>query len=148
MYYHLDEDKFIFASELHSILAYGLEKSLNFQALYTYLQLNYIPAPMTMVEQISILEPGHWMKVENRQMTSQPYYQIEYDREYANNNGLSYEQQKIMLHDLVEESVQKRLVADVPVGTFLSGGIDSSIISGVARQFKDGLAYLFHRISR
>jgi asparagine synthase (glutamine-hydrolysing) len=139
LYYFIDEDKFLFASELQSIIAYGLEKKINWVSLYTYLQLNYIPAPNTIFEQVHILLPGQCMKVSMAGHEITSYYQIDYVPEEAEHVHYSYEQQQIALRELLEESVRKRLIADVPVGTFLSGGVDSSIITGIAKKYKEDL---------
>src|SRR5688572_27990893 len=130
--YLFDDDKFLFASEMKSILQYGIEKSLDYSSLYTYLQLNYIPAPDTILTHVKKLLPGHYMKVHRQKMDIQSYYQIPYDREKAQHNTLSYDQAKATAKTLLESAVQRRLVSDVPLGAFLSGGIDSSIITGLA----------------
>lgn len=137
--YLFDEDKFLFASEMKSILQYGIEKSLDYSSLYTYLQLNYIPAPDTILTNVKKLLPGHYMKVSRQKMEVQEYYHIPYDREKASNNQISYSQAKDKVRELLEASVQRRLVSDVPLGAFLSGGIDSSIITGLASKHKPDL---------
>ena len=137
--YLFDEDKFLFASEMKSILQYGIEKSLDYSSLYTYLQLNYIPAPDTILSNVKKLLPGHYLKVSRQKMDIQCYYQIPYDREKASNNKIPYTQAKEKTKQLLEASVQRRLVADVPLGAFLSGGIDSSIITGLASKHKPDL---------
>ena len=139
LYYLNDEDKLLFASDMHSMLAYGIEKKLDLETLYTYLQLNYTAAPHTMIHGICMLEPGHFVMVNNQQISIKPYYQIDYDAVEVWQNATTYDQQKQKLKELVEASVQRRMVADVPLGTFLSGGIDSSIISGIAKKYKDDL---------
>lgn len=139
LYYFIDEDKFIFASEMPSALAYGLEKRLNYESLHTYLQFNYIPAPQTILKNIFILQPGHFAEVKNRELTIQKYYDIPYDPAHINPCDLSYDQQKKKLKELLEVSVKRRLVSDVPLGAFLSGGIDSSILSTLAKRHKDDL---------
>jgi asparagine synthase (glutamine-hydrolysing) len=58
LYYANDDDKFLFASDMHSILAYGIKKEIDLESLYTYLQLNYTPAPNTMIKGVKMLEPG------------------------------------------------------------------------------------------
>lgn len=138
--YLLDEDKFIFASEKKSVLAYGIEKEMDYTSLHTYLQLNYIPAPKTIFKNVKKLLPGHFIKVHNRQATVQKYYSIPYP--WTANHGqltLDYEQAKQKFSQLLEVSVQRRLVSDVPLGSFLSGGIDSSIVTGLAAQHKPNL---------
>jgi asparagine synthase (glutamine-hydrolysing) len=137
--YLFDEDKFLFGSEMKSILQYGIEKSLDYSSLYTYLQLNYIPAPDTILTNVKKLLPGHYMKVSRQKMEIQEYYRIPYDREQASNNQISYSHAKDKVRELLEASVQRRLVSDVPLGAFLSGGIDSSIITGLASKHKPDL---------
>jgi asparagine synthase (glutamine-hydrolysing) len=121
------------------MLAYGIEKKLDFETLITYLQLNYTTAPQTMIRGIHMLEPGRLLKVKNRQISIKSFYRIEYNANTVYRNATSYENQKQNLKELVVASVQRRMVADVPLGTFLSGGIDSSIISGIAKRYKDDL---------
>ena len=137
--YLFDEDKFLFASEMKAILQYGIEKSLDYSSLYTYLQLNYIPAPDTIFSNVKKLLPGHYMKVARQKMDIQSYYHIPYDREKAEHNFISYNQAKDKVKELLEASVKRRLVADVPLGSFLSGGIDSSIVTGLASKHKPDL---------
>lgn len=139
LYYYSDEDKFLFSSDMHSLLTFGIEKELDATSLFTYLQLNYTPAPNTMIKGVLMLEPGQYARIKNNDLEISSYYKIEYDQQQVNNNHDSYEQQQENIRNLMEESVKSRLVADVPVGTFLSGGIDSSIISGIAKKHKDDL---------
>lgn len=135
--YLFDEDKFLFASEMKSILAYGIEKELDITALHTYLQLNYIPAPRTIFRSVRKLMPGHYMKVRSRELMVQSYYSIPTD--YQSSTIDSYDQAKQKFKDLLEASVQRRLIADVPLGAFLSGGIDSSVVTGLAARHKPNL---------
>ncbi len=137
--YLFDEDKFLFASEMKSILQYGIEKSLDYSSLYTYLQLNYIPAPDTIFNHVKKLLPGHYMRISRQKMDIQSYYQIPYDHDQAIHNNVTYDNAKQRVKQLLEESVQRRLVADVPLGAFLSGGIDSSIVTGLASRHKPDL---------
>jgi len=139
LYFSHDEDKFLFASDMHSILAYGIKKEIDVESLYTYLQLNYTPAPNTMIKGVHMLEPGHFLKVTSNQVEKKQFYHIDYPTRHINAKIKSYENQQLHLKELVEESVKRRLVSDVPLGTFLSGGIDSSIISAIAKKYKDDL---------
>ncbi len=136
--YVIDEDKFLFASEMKSLLQYGIDKSLDFTSLLTYLQLNYIPAPSTVFNSVKKLMPGHYLVVRSRHHEIHSYYSIPYDREHTG-KSLRYDDAKEKLKSLLEASVQRRLVSDVPLGAFLSGGIDSSVISGLARKHKPDL---------
>jgi asparagine synthase (glutamine-hydrolysing) len=134
--YLFDDDKFLFASEMKSILAYGIEKDIDYSALLTYLQLNYIPAPLSIFNKVKKLLPGHYAKVSNKQFSTGNYYNIPYDRAQSEGNPITYESAKDKFAILLEESVKRRLVADVPLGSFLSGGIDSSVIAALARRHK------------
>jgi asparagine synthase (glutamine-hydrolysing) len=135
--YCFDEDKFIFASEMKSVIQYGIDRTIDYDALYTYLQLNYIPAPATIFKTVRKLSPGHYLKVKRQDLQEHRYYEIPYDRN--NLSDISYEDAQEKLRNLLDASVRRRLVADVPLGAFLSGGIDSSIITGIARKYKSDL---------
>jgi len=137
--YLFDEDKFLFSSEMKSIIQYGIDKEIDYTSLYTYLQLNYIPAPNTIFKKVKKLLPGHWIKVSKGQMNTEKWYTIAYDSAKAESNTLDYETAKEKLKSLLEASVQRRLVADVPLGSFLSGGIDSSVVTGLAAKHKSNL---------
>ncbi len=137
--YLYDEDKFLFASEMKSLLQYGIDKTLDYTSLYTYLQLNYIPAPNTIFQSVKKLLPGHWLKVGSKQLALGSYYSIPYDPIAVRNNTMTYDEAKEKFRSLLEASVQRRLEADVPLGAFLSGGIDSSVITGLATRHKPDL---------
>ncbi len=138
LYVH-DEDKFLFSSEMKSILHYGIEKELDYTSLHTYLQLNYIPAPNTIFKNVKKLLPGHFIKIINCQLSIVNYYSIPYEASQAESNQISYEDGKEQLKNLLEASVQRRLIADVPLGAFLSGGIDSSVVTALASKHKPDL---------
>lgn len=135
--YLFDEDKFIFASEMKSIIQYGIDRTFDYTSLYTYLQLNYIPAPDTIFSSVKKLPPGHCMKLQARDLTIKPYYSIPFQEN--NLSSLSYDDAKEKLKTLLEASVQRRLIADVPLGAFLSGGIDSSVVTALASRHKPDL---------
>jgi asparagine synthase (glutamine-hydrolysing) len=136
--YHIDKENknFIFGSELKAIYEYDIEKEIDNSSLLTYLHLNYIPAPKTILKNTFKLLPGHYIdiKIENNQINhnTTKYYNYE----ISENQNFTFDNAKKQLKDLVYSSVEMRLVADVPVGTFLSGGIDSSIITSVASELK------------
>lgn len=137
--YLFDEDKFLFGSEMKSILAYGIDKEIDYTSLFTYLQLNYIPAPNTIFARVKKLMPGHYLKVGSRQLAVGKYYEIPYDREPEQKDRLSYNEAKGKFKLLLEASVQRRLVSDVPLGAFLSGGVDSSVVAALASRHKPDL---------
>ncbi|MEO9805384.1 MAG: asparagine synthase (glutamine-hydrolyzing) [Reichenbachiella sp.] len=127
--YYIDEFKFLFGSEMSSILAYGIEQDINQEALNYYLQLNYTPAPLTMIKGVQKLEPGHYLEIKNGAVSKFQYYDIP---KVQTTEGLTYASAKEKLHNLLEQSVGRRMIADVPLGCFLSGGIDSSVITALA----------------
>lgn len=135
--YLFDEDKFIFASEMKSMLQYGIEKELDLASLHTYLQLNYIPAPATVFVHVKKLLPGHWIKVSSQRLKEGAYYNLPTGNHVS--MEISYDAAKSRFSSLLEASVQRRLVADVPLGAFLSGGIDSSVIVALASRHKPDL---------
>ena len=137
--YVMDEDKFIFASEMKSILAYGIEKELDYTSLHTYLQINYVPAPRTIFKKVKKLLPGQYLKVKPQELEVKTYYQIPYSPDQKQTSSISYENAKLKLASVLEASVQRRLVADVPLGAFLSGGVDSSVITALASRHQPDL---------
>jgi asparagine synthase (glutamine-hydrolysing) len=136
--YVFDDDKFLFASEMKAILKYGIEKNIDYNSLYTYLQLNYIPAPDTIFTHVKKLLPGHYIQVTQQKITVEPYYSIPYtpSQQYS---GMTYNDAKNTFARLMEDAVQRRLVSDVPLGAFLSGGLDSSVITALASKHKPDL---------
>jgi len=132
--YYIDEDRFLFASEMKSIIQYGIEKKLNLTALRNYLHLNYIPAPDTIFQNIYKLPPSHYLIVKNGKIELQTYYQIpKHWQEHP--TTLRYTEQQKRFYELMSQAVEKRLVADVPLGAFLSGGVDSSVVVALASKF-------------
>jgi asparagine synthase (glutamine-hydrolysing) len=138
LYLH-DEDKFIFASEMKTLLQYGIDKSLDYTSLFTYLQLNYIPAPDTIFRHVKKLLPGHYMNIRRGQVETNLWYTIPYDQHHAETSSITYTAATRKFLSLFEQAVQDRLVADVPLGAFLSGGIDSSAVTAVASRHKPDL---------
>ncbi|HSI91079.1 MAG TPA: asparagine synthase (glutamine-hydrolyzing) [Adhaeribacter sp.] len=134
-----DEDKVIFASEMKAMLAFGIPKKLDMISLYQYLQLNYIPGPASIFKGVKKLRPGYYLHIRDGKIMTKAWYKIPYDKKKVKNNTLSYEQQQQKLVQLMDESVQRRLISDVPLGAFLSGGIDSSVIVALASRHTKNL---------
>jgi len=136
--YYQDEDKILFASEMKSIVAYNIPRTLDKTSVQQYFQFNYIPPQHAVFEGVQKLTPGTYLKIKNREVIQQSYYQLPV---YNSKQGasLSYENAVTEFKKLMEQSVIDRLVADVPLGSFLSGGLDSSIISGIAAQHYDNM---------
>ncbi|MCC9169111.1 asparagine synthase (glutamine-hydrolyzing) [Pontibacter harenae] len=136
--YYKDVDKFVFGSELTALLELGVPRELDYTSLYQYLQLTYVPAPASMIKGVKKLLPGHSLFIKRGKVKEAVWYKLPFDAEKAAQNPLTYKQQQVKLRQLMENAVSERLVADVPVGAFLSGGIDSSVVVALAaRQHPD-----------
>lgn len=124
---------FGFASEMKSLLALGVEKNLDMDALVDYFRFSYIPAPHSIYQSVRKLFPGHSMHLSaTGELKIMRWYTLAGNPKYQ---GISYADATEELRNLVEASVQRRLISDVPLGTFLSGGVDSSIITAAAAKY-------------
>lgn len=133
LFYYENENGLFFASELKAIEPTLLNKSINLEALNQYFSLTYIPAPLTIYNGVYKLEPGHYLSINtSKKLEKTKYYNLKNIVEFNQNQQItSYTNAQQKLKELLFESVEKRMVADVPLGSFLSGGIDSSIISAI-----------------
>jgi asparagine synthase (glutamine-hydrolysing) len=112
-----------FASELKSVFVHPeIERNLNPAALDCYLSLNYVPAPYTMVDGIEKLRPGHWLEWQAGKTRSETYWQVPRGVEAK----WTLEDAKGKLDSLLQDSVREHLLSDVPLGLWLSSGLDSS----------------------
>lgn len=136
--YYQGHDSFVFASEMKALMALGIPRKLDVTSLFAYLQFNYIPSPDTIFENVKKLNPGHYLYISKGQVKEVRYYSIPYN--YSNLEVMDYEHAQRMLRELIEQSVAERLVSDVPLGAFLSGGIDSSVIVAEASKHVDNLS--------
>ena len=123
LFYYSDGKTFIFASEIKSILEDPLvKKEINFEAFYDYFKYLYIPDPKTIYKNIYKLEPGHYLICSRRGIKKREYWDVSFADESSNSiDDISNE-----LLQILSESVNLRMISDVPLGAFLSGGIDSS----------------------
>ncbi len=128
-YYYTDENYFACSSELRTLKQITDCNTINKTALYTYLQLTYIPERLSILENIHKLEPGECLTIENNKTQKEKYYSVKLPLEYKEQKDAN----KTFLA-LLESAVEERLTSDVPVGCFLSGGIDSSVITAIAAQ--------------
>lgn len=135
--YYRDRNKFLFASEMKALMALDIPKQLDKTSASQYFQFNYIPSPHTIFEQVKKLEPGHYVFIENQQVRHEKYFAINYNR--SKFLPITYDEAKVQLQKYMEQSVQERMISDVPLGAFLSGGIDSSVIVSEAVKFTDQL---------
>jgi asparagine synthase (glutamine-hydrolysing) len=127
LYYTKKNNYFIWASELKSIIKVLPKKSnINKEALNLFLQLTYIPAPYTIYEDIHKLEANHYIEFDCNNFSFKIH---EIKQKFKNYPKISKREATKITHDLIQESVISRSIAHVPLGTFLSGGVDSSIVS-------------------
>jgi asparagine synthase (glutamine-hydrolysing) len=134
LYFYKDDQVFLFASEIRAILASGLvPKKMNMQAVQCYLQMQSFYAPNTIIENVQQLKNGYCLSLENNAITQTQYWNICTKNETLR-IGSTREEVKEDVLALLQQSIKRRLVADVPVAAFLSGGIDSSAIVGLMAQ--------------
>lgn len=137
LHYAVLSDRILFGSEIKSILRDNVPRDIDLEALHHYLSLNYVPAPHTMFKGIKKLEPGYMLIYQNGKVRSKKYWDVQYgtpNGEYSLpglNNEEDYTERLI---ELLRESIKRHLISDVPLGVFLSGGMDSSTIVALMSQ--------------
>jgi len=114
-----------FGSELKTIFVHPeIERRLDPAGLDCWLSLNYVPAPWTLVEGIEKLRPGHWLEWQSGRVRSEAYWQLP----FGTTTPIGFEEAKEQLDGLLAQAVSEHMLSDVPLGLWLSGGIDSSTI--------------------
>ncbi len=132
LFYSLTGDALIFASELKAIVPELSSLSINKTALNMFLSLTYIPAPYTIYDGVHKLGAGHYMTVTlEGKMDLTQYYSLQDVIVKGKSGEQDIEEAKHDLRHLLTESIVKRMIADVPLGAFLSGGLDSSIVTAI-----------------
>ena len=134
LYYSARPGTFLFGSEIKAFLAPNLlPVEVNWQAVYDYLTFLYVPCPQTMFRDVVQLPPAHRLILDLRteQARLEPYWHI---RNLPEIRSATPSDLRARARELVTDSVRRQLISDVPLGVFLSGGIDSSIVAGVARK--------------
>ncbi len=135
LYYYAGDGFFLFASEIRALLASGLvPRRVDPTALWQYLGYQSVPAPRTLVAGVRLLEPGNWMTVSSDGRRTQcEYWNLLTARDPAA-AGASGAHAQRRVGELLRESVSGHMISDVPVGAFLSGGIDSSAVVALMRE--------------
>lgn len=124
LYYCVKGKDLVFASEIKAILQVpGLERAVDPLALYRYVGYEFVPAPDTIFRHIRKLPPGHYLRFKDGQTQITEYWDLRFKTEPQ---PPSYYEET--MRDLLTDSVRKRLISDVPLGVFLSGGLDSSAV--------------------
>lgn len=143
LYYYIGRDKLLFGSEIKSLLQEpSVPRELDFQALHAYLSLSYVPAPLTIFTGIKKLPPAHVLEYIDGEVSVRRYWSIPYQAADAletdthpkplNSHTLKYYASEV--RERLKASVRRRLISDVPLGAFLSGGLDSSAIVALMTQ--------------
>jgi asparagine synthase (glutamine-hydrolysing) len=143
LYYSQGEKAFLFASEIRSILASGLVKrKIDPAALVEYFSYQSIGYPYSGIEGILQLEAGSWMKIKGSRIEKKIYWEAasrEVNFDFSDRTAVQKRVRELML-----QSIERRLVSDVPVGAFLSGGIDSSAVVGLMAEAGGGRPNTFN----
>ncbi len=137
-YYYSDSDKFIFASEIKGILATGLvDKEVNYDGIKDYIVFQFTLGEKTLFKGIKKLNPGHWLKIDLNtgiEPVIKQYWDLKFDLDLYHTEDYFIDKLKF----LIEDATRLRLRSDVPLGSHLSGGLDSSTIACIASDLLGG----------
>jgi len=133
LYYYFDGERFIFSSEIKAILCHSVPREIDQDALIHYFQLFFVPSPFTLFKNIYKLAPAHCLIFKNEKIVIKEYWKIKDLPEIE-----SKEEAIKGIKSLFRDSVKRQLVSDRPLGIFLSGGIDSTSVLGIASEFISG----------
>jgi asparagine synthase (glutamine-hydrolysing) len=143
LFYYIGRDKLLFGSELKALLQdSSVPRTLDFQAVHAYLSLLYVPAPLTIFKGIKKLPPAHTLEYANGEVSIQRYWSVPYqgtDAPETDSHPQSLKSKTIKyyaaeIRERLKVAVCRQLVSDVPLGVFLSGGLDSSAVVGLLAQ--------------
>lgn len=132
LYYHYNNNKLIFASELKSINYFINCKQIDNYALFFYFKFGYILNPATVYTAIKKLRPATYIKITNNKFIEKTYWTVDYGKYIYNEPKLISK-----INFQLEKSIKDRLISDVPVGAFLSGGVDSSAVVSIITKYKE-----------
>lgn len=136
LYYYHKDNRLIFASEIKAILEdKTVERKLAHQALYDYIGFEFVPAPATMFQDIYKIPAGHYLLCREGQIEIKRYWDLDFA---PKGTALSYDDSVERLRELLDYAVKSHLISDVPLGVFLSGGLDSSAIVAMMRRHISG----------
>lgn len=134
LFYYTNGKTFVFASEIKSILEDPcVPKVINFEAFADYFKYLYVPDPKTIYQNIHKLEPGHYLTCTKNGIVKKEYWDVS----FTGHNRKGLEQISAELLGILDESVKLRMISDVPLGAFLSGGIDSSSVVALMARHSD-----------
>ncbi len=134
LYYYQESGQFAFASEIKALLELPFAKTeIRQDAIKDFFAYQYVPDPKSIYKHIHKLPPGHWLVTDGKELTLRQYWDVS----FANSNSASLPELKAGLYDLIDDAVRMRMVSDVPLGAFLSGGVDSSAVVGLMADHTD-----------
>src|SRR3989440_6009442 len=125
--YYWDGQKLIFGSEIKSILEAGIPRAINIEALDEYLAYSYVPAPNTLFKDVMKVPAAHILIYEDGQISTKRYWDLPFTPTCRDDETTAIERTLALLQD----AIQVRMMSEVPLGAFLSGGIDSSVVVGL-----------------
>lgn len=134
LFYAVDRGGIRFASELKALLVEGPAPPVDPVAIHHYLTFQYVPGPLTIFQGIRKLPPGHVLVYEEGRVVERAYWTLTYDDREQGRSDADYQEE---FADLLTESVRLRLISDVPLGAFLSGGVDSSSVVAIMSRLLD-----------
>ena len=135
LYYAKSDGNLIFASEIKAILEHpAVDRNVDMTSLHDYLTFLYVPSPRTMFQGISKLPAAHWLRFANGNTSIERYWDLQFSHE---ENAASEEEYVEQVYESLRESVKMRLMSEVPLSAFLSGGVDSSGIVAIMAGMMD-----------
>lgn len=139
LYYYHEKEDFVFASELKPIMQYPhFSKRINKEMIGKFLCNKYIEAPFSIFENTYKMIPGTYLIYQDNKIKIDYYWDIIEQKEKGESALFQNEQQALeVMEKLLQDATAKRLIADVPVGTFLSGGIDSALVTAITQKVSD-----------
>lgn len=142
LYYYFKDGLFVFGSEIKAILAHPqVERRLNFEALSQYFSIGFgaVPSPNSMFQNINKLPPASFAMLKNGKLTIRQYWTLE----NIKRKNYSFNEAARKLLSLMEDSIRTQLISDVPLGAFLSGGVDSSAIVALMAKYSSSKVKTF-----
>jgi len=138
LYYHQNNEQIIFSSEVRAIMKTGMiPDETNVEALVRFLQLGSVPVPSTTIKNVCALPAGHYLVVDEQGVNLKPYWDLSTYLHQSQPVSTNLDDCIKTTRSLLEDSVNLHLTSDVPLGVFLSGGIDSSSLVALASRFRD-----------
>lgn len=135
LYYSYQNNVLYFASELKALLPFGIKKEINPDAVWFYFRFGFIPSHHSIYRSVNKLEPGHFIKVSRDEFCKKKYWSLPHESTVRKRDEEWLEE----LEPLLMSAFQYRMVSDVPVGVFLSGGVDSSLLTALLQKHQGGI---------